>query len=114
MAGFALANRDFGILRYLSAIVTKYYPLRLHRMYIINPNYLMSILWTIIRPLVADKWLETIAFTRDVADLATVISRERLPRRFGGSVEVDDGAWCNASGQALLSRTSFSITNCVR
>lgn len=102
MEGFGISNMDSGVLRALGALLSKYFPGRLHRLYVINPPFVMWGFWKLIRPLVNKKWMETLHFMSHPNELHEFIDTRNLPVSYGGDIFVNDRDLVIRSKQMIL------------
>lgn len=108
MEGFGFANQDTGVLA-LASFLSKYFPGRLHRVYIVNPPYIMWAFWRVIRPFVTKPWLKVLQFLSCGNHLLEFIEEKHLPTIYGGQQIVNLDEWKRDTKTAVLASQYINL-----
>ena len=85
--GYNRSDIDLKLAKRVLSMLEKYYPERLERVYVINHSWMLSLVWTVIEPLLDPETRRKIMFIRKNETLKTFFSGEYLLEEHGGSSE---------------------------
>jgi len=104
-AEYNRSNVDLALAKELLGMLEKYYPERLERVYVINHSWMLSLVWTVIEPLLDPETRRKFMFIRKNDTLKTFFSDEHLLEEHGGSSEFTFSESSELGFETLQSKT---------
>lgn len=85
-----ISSKMTPILKELIQIIQSYYPERLHKLYLVKPNWIFRLLFTILKPFIDPKTRSKITMVTSIEDLKKDFTGDNLLKEYGGVSNIDD------------------------
>ena len=114
LEGFGMGNVDRGVLKDLGGLTERYFPGRILMVHVVRAPVVVYGLWRMLRPMVPNKWLSVISFSRKAIGLADALGTQALPVAFGGDLAaLDVDTWLRKNRTAIVENHHFELAECV-
>ena len=114
LEGFGMGNIDRGVLKDLGGLTERYFPGRIQMVHVVRAPVVVYGLWRMLRPMVPNKWLSVISFSRKAIGLADALGTPALPVAFGGDLDaLDVDTWLRKNRTAMVENHHFELAECV-
>ena len=89
---FTRKNSDLELAKVMISVMNKYYPERLRRVFVINQPWTLSLLWSVVEPLLDPDTRKKITFVKKQEELGKSFAEDHLLTEYGGSSEITPGS----------------------